>query len=877
MAASLLTTKLYVPPLRPDLVPRPRLLELMDEGLRLGRKMTLVSAPAGFGKTTLVAEWLQRAGQPHAWLSLDEGDNDPVLFFSYVSAALQQVDEAVGRTAQSMLGSPQLAPADSLVSALINDVATVSEPFVLVLDDYHVIRAEWIRQAVEFLVAHQPPQMHLVVATRRDPVLSLARLRAGGQMTEIRAGDLRFAADEAAAFLGRTLGSALDAGLVAALEARTEGWIAGLQMAALSMQGRDAEHVAAFVEAFGGSHRHVIDYLVDEVLARQPADVRDFVTRTAVLDRFTAPLCDAVTGRDDGDAFLRQIEEANLFLIPLDERREWYRYHRLFADFLQSGLDNETAAALHLRAMDWLVAHDHLPEAVEHALASGDVDAAARTIASAIDGALHSASFMTLLRWLDGLPDERVRADCELATAKGLVLFVTDQRIEEAGSCAAAAESSMAPDAPPPVRGRLQSLQAHLALCDEDPDGTIRLSEGALHDLDEDDLFFRSLTFNIWGQALESQGDTRAAAEIYRRAATLGPVAGNEMGALVVLTNLVSVLNEMGRRREALAICRQVIEQDRVVAGSPLAEGIYLAWSLLSYEANELGQAREQVVRALDLCERANITDGILLARHIMARVFLAGGEVGETLALIRETRHVLERIASPDPFKATWFDALEAQVHLQQGDLAAAARWAEEAGIAPTDSLHRWNEGIYAIYVRLLLAQGRLEDAGTLLTRMEASAGKGGRQRRLITAHLQRALVELARGREQQALARAEEALHLAADEGYVRAFLDEGRAIVELLPRLRPVAPGFVHRVLEGAGATPAQPGAPALIEALSEREMEIVRLIAAGRSNPEIAELLYLSLNTIKWHVKNVYGKLQVGNRVEAAARAQELGLL
>ncbi len=877
MAAPLLTTKLYIPPVRPELVSRPRLIKQLNAGL--DRKLTLVSAPAGFGKTTLVADWLDQVECPCTWLSLDEGDNDPVRFMTYFVAALQKVDEGMGQAAQSLLGAPQLPAIESLVTLLINDIAAAPQPFVLVLDDYHAIHAESIHQAVEFLIEHQPPQVRLVVVTRQDPPLSLPRLRVRSQVVEVSEADLRFTADEAGDFLHQALGLHLDPKIITTLEARTEGWIAGLQLAALSVRGRSAERIAEFVELFSGSHRHVIDYLAEEVLAQQSNEVRDFLCQTSILDRLTAPLCDAVTGRSDSKEVLRQLDVANLFLMPLDDQRQWYRYHHLFADFLRTELDADTQALLHSKASRWLVAQGLLPEAVKHALASGDVNEAARVIAVAAGEAFRFGSFATLEGWLNALPDEVVRSNSELAAYQGHLLFFIG-RTSQAGTYADAAERSLPSDATPSSRGWLLSLKAHLAFCAYDLDATVQFCREALACLDPSDAVVRNLLSNLLGQVLEAKGDVVAAMDVYREAVRSEGGVGNEVGALVVLTNLIFALNELGRRREAAAICQRAIEGGASQTGRALsiADGIYLAWSLLSYEANELEQAREQVMHALELSERANISDGISWGWFILARLHLAQGELGAARQVAQEGRQYL---AGLDVYggKVQWFAAVEAQANLLEGDVAAAARWAQSAGFSPVDIPHHWDEFPYFAYARLLLAQNRLGDAQQLLDTMERAASTGERRRKLITVYLLQAVVHLAAGHTEKAVARVEQALELAATEGYLRAFLDEGPAIVNLLPRVRHLAPDFVSRVLAASGEDAGRPTprTQALVEPLSERELEILRLIAAGRSNPEIAELLYLSLNTVKWHAKNLYGKLQVGNRVEAAARADELGLL
>jgi LuxR family maltose regulon positive regulatory protein len=731
----------------------------------------------------------------------------------------------------------------------------------------------------------------------------LPRLRVRGQVFEIRAEDLRFTKLESAAFLNQALGERLGAEVVAALDTRTEGWIAALHLAAqhlaalrlsslaLLTQDQDGEAIADFVAAFSGSHRHVIDYLADEVLAQQPAETQRFLCQTAVLDRLTAPLCDAMRfgsskspSRSKGTAsatILAQLEQANLFLVPLDDRREWYRYHALFRDFLRTELDPETQAALHLEAAHWFVAQDLLPEAVGHALASGDVELAAKTIALAAEEAVRSGSIATLAGWLGALPEETVRANAELATYKGLVLYLTDRRAE-AGTYADLAEQSILPDAPRSSLGRLYCLKAHAALCNDAPSVAARWSRQALDFLDEEDTLYRDLTLNILGQTLEREGDTAGAADVYRDAFMLRRKSGDQLGTLVVLTNLAFALNELGRRREALEYCQQVVgeERPRVGSGTSVTEGAYLAWSLLSMEANDLSLAGQQASRAWTLCQQAQILDGVWWAMFILARVHLANGEMEEMRQVCRETRQ-LDAQANQAIY-GPWFAALEAQASLQQGDLAAAERWAQAAGLTPDDAPHRWNEYLYVVYVRLLLAQDRLRDAQTLLATMERSAERSQRLRSLITVYLQQALVRRALGRKAEALARVEDALRLAAPQDYRRAFLDEGPPILELLPRVRPIAPLFLDSLLQGSpqdgpSVRDADARPSPLIEPLTGRELEILRLIAAGCTNPEIAELLYLSLNTVKWHAKNLYGKLSVGNRVQAVARAKELDLL
>ena len=884
MAVQLLSTKLNIPPARPELVPRSRLMDRLNDGL--DRKLALVSASAGFGKTTLLGEWIDSCDVPVCWLSLDEGDNDPVRFVHYLIAALQQVDGEIGGEISSFLRTLQLPLPDALITALINDIAAVDGSFVLVLDDYHLVQAEWIHEAVEFLIEHMPPQMHLVLATRHDPPLSLPRLRVRDQMVELREDDLRFTVEEATAFLNQAPGLTLNPRMVDALEARTEGWIAGLQLAALSMRGRPEESIGEFVAAFGGSHRHVIDYLADEVLAQQPEEIQSFLRQTSILDRLAAPLCDALTGRDDSAAILRQLEQANLFLVPLDDRRTWYRYHLLFAEFLRTDLDEVSQAELHLRAARWFEGQSLWPESVKHALASGDVMEAARTIELAADSALQIAALTTLQGWLDALPDRVVRESAELSTYKGFVLFYRGFQ-GEAASYAQSAAGQLDADTPPATTGRLLTLRAHLALSDGSYATAIGLCREALARLDEEDYLFRGLILNLLGQALEWQGDVAAAADAYREGAHTGRRAGDYVGALAAQVNLAFALSELGRLQEAIALCQDFADETR--GAGPLLPSVgacYVAWSWLSYEANELDQARKQALEALSMAEGTGFSDAILRVRYTLARVHLAFGEVDAARQVVQDACQLMSRLDLDLPQEA-WFRSLEAEIHLRLGEITAAANWAEASGLSASDSPGRYDEDAYIAFARLLVVQGRHEEAVHLLATMEGLAGHGGRRRTMISIYLLQANIFQAQGQEGQALERVERALRLAAPQGYLRAFLEEGEPIRALLLQVRHVAPGFVDSLLEafsrqwtpsdGQAERPATARPSPLVEPLTAREREIVRLIAAGRSNPEIAEMLYLSLNTVKWHVKNLYGKLGVSSRVEAAARAQELGLL
>ncbi|MBN1875074.1 MAG: hypothetical protein JXA33_12650 [Anaerolineae bacterium] len=900
MTMPLLATKFHTPTpyldpvaaLRAGLVPRPRLVERLDEGLCLGRKLTLISAPPGFGKTTLVSSWIAAFQHPQstihnqvAWLSLDEADNDPARFFVYLIAALQLLDENAGQAAQTLLGAPQLPPVASLLTLLIRDIADFP-PFVFVLDDYHLIHTALIHDAIEFLINYQPPQMHLCLVTRTDPPLSLPRLRVRGQMTEIRADDLRFTIEEAAAFLKRALGLTLDANKVTALEARTEGWIAGLQLAALSLRGR--EDVAGFIDAFSGSNRHVIDYLAAEVLAQQPDELRDFLCQTSILDQLTTSLCQAVTGKENSAALLRQLQQANLFLTPLDQHGEWYCYHRLFADFLRTELAPQHRATLHLKAARWHEENRLLPQAVEHALASGDVGESARLIAQVGDWALSKCMIATVLGWLDALPDEIVRANGELASHKAWALFVTG-RIEEASSYVRSVEACLREDSNPLDRGQLLSLQCNMA----EPPEVVRLARKALDLIGTADPFSRGITLFMLGDAQDKIGDVAGAIETFQETLDLGKQSGEQLSTIVAAGHLAISLNSQGQRHQALAVCHNAIEQYVDTRGRPFPQAglVYVEYGILEYEANNLPQARLYLQRGLELGQQSATVPVVLYAMEGLAQLEFAMGESETALSTIREAHRLASRSV-----KYAWRDetlALETVLEMRRGNLLAAEHWAASANLSvaeSADSIHRYE---YQAYAHLLLAQNHPQEAQAILANLERSARRDGRQRDLITIHILQSLAERQLGHKSGALDYLGQALRLAMPEDYVRAFLDEDPVVAELLVEAKHIAPRFVDKLLAAFSVweyermgeilphphTPIPPHSdtPGLIDPLSERELEVLHLLATDLSAPEIAERLIVAASTVRSHIKHIYEKLNTHSRYEAVERAKALGFL
>jgi len=908
---ALLATKLHMPAPQPGLVPRPRLAARLDEGLARG--LVLVCGPAGYGKTVLLADWAQHSELPAAWLSLDAGDNDPARFWRHAVAALDRARPGIGERVAPLLGPPAPSSFQGLVTALINELAARPDEALLVLDDYHVIGAQPVHESLAFLLEHRPTGLHLVLASRSDPPLALARLRARGQLVELRAAELRFTRGEAAALLQQVAaapgearpGAPLPDAAAAALTARTEGWAAGLQLAGLSLRGRT--DVDSFVATFTGSHRYVLDYLAEDVLERQDKQVRTFLLETSVLERLSGPLCDAVTGRAGSQALLEQVERAGLFLVPLDEVRGWWRYHRLFADLLRARLEQQPGRAeqLHRHAATWYAGHGLADEAIRHAAAAREMTWAARLIERHFDELFYlRGEGATVQRWLSALPDDLVRSRPRLLLAQAQ-LAITSGRAEAAEPLLDAAEraSADAADEPfEPTADRAGSLLAniaagialqrsYLAALRGDAEGTAAFATQTLAEIKPEERLLSASAHGFLAMAEWLHGRLAEA----ERAFVSGVAGWRETGQPMLTAwgyyELALIRRAQGRLDAAVQTYRQALETAVPSGRPPPAAGLsYVGLAEVAYQRNELDLALRHATEGIALCRQLVYTPALAAGLATLAWIRQASGDPAgarEAIGVAGPAPPGPARLLNPVP-------AQYARLLLAQGDLAAAARFAEENGLGPDDEPDYAREPGYLVLARILLAQGRPGQALALLDRLHAAAAAQDRMDGLIETGALRALAMAATGDETGAVTAQAEALLLAYPQGYVRVFADEGPPMAALLGRLiaaqrtgqvaAGVPLGYLARLQRAFSTGPAASGpgsgtasVPGIVDPLTSRELEVLQMLASGRSNQAIAGQLVVTLDTVKKHVGHVLGKLGAANRTEAVARARELGLI
>src|SRR6266508_6315455 len=893
----LLSTKFGIPRIQRDLLARSHLVSSLEEATK--RELVLVSTPAGFGKTTLLASWARNTERPVAWLSLDGDDNDPVRFWRYIIAAVDRVHKGIGEHTLSLFNALAQPTSNAVVTALVNELAALPDELVLIIDNYHLIESQAVHDSLTFLLDHLSPGMHVVISSRSDPPIPLARFRARGQLAELRAADLRFTLEESAALLQGIWGLNLPEESIAALEERTEGWVTGLQFAALSL--RVSPDAARFIQGFKGSHRYVLDYLTEEVLEQQPDDVRSFLLETSILEQLSGPLCDALTGRHDGQEVLEYLERANLFLVPLDEERHWYRYHHLFADLLLARLqsiDPQQMPELHRKAAAWYEEYSLISDAVRHGLAAGEAVWAARLVAQHGEEILRRGEGETLRGWLAALPQEVVRSRPRLALAQVIAAFNAG-RLQAAEPLLKYAEQALASALIEPYEpsvGKEMSmlvnvpvsialLRASLATLRGDAERTTELVRWAQSHLHEEEQGPRiSVRWNL-AQADWMRGNLPEAERAFIHIVD----EGRESGQLHLMLTAGSVLGRIQRAQGRLEAAFRTYQEGLEFAARTgptvvlSAAAAHVGMAEVFYERNQFDQALRHV------------GEGISRGRQLATTQTLASGLV--TLAWIRQAmsdpagaREAMDEAYQVMPSLEivalhNLVPAERARLLLAQGDVKEAVRWVEQRGLGEADEPGYAREREYLVLARYLLSQNIPGRALALLERLGIAAKTQARMGSLIEIQVLQALGFQAAGKADQAIKVVAQTLLQAESQGYIRTFVDEGRPMAALLHRAlsRGVTADYTTRILaafasgdHGTHPSPA-PLPSSFNEPLSERELEVLRLLASGASNQEIAEELSIALTTARKHVSNIIGKLGVTNRTQAVSRGRDFGLL
>ena len=900
MSVSLLSTKIHIPPLRPNSISRPRLTERLLAGPKRPGSTVLLSGPAGFGKTTLLSEFVVEYQRPVAWVSLDEADNDPIRFWTYLIAACQSIQHDIGESAWALLQTPQQLPDETIPTVLINDIHRSETDFVLVLDDFHTIQNQSIHKALSFLLDHIPDNLHLVLSTRVDPPWPLARLRARNQLIEIRAADLRFTTEEAGLFLNQVMGLNVSTEDVAALEARTEGWIASLQLAAISM--RERKDVADFIEAFTGSHVYVAEYLIEEVLGHQLEEVKTFLLQTSILERLHASLCEAVSQRPDSQTMLKNLYQANLFLLPLDEEGQWFRYHHLFADLLRARLQQtvstEEIAVLHHRAAIWYEQHEFIAEAVHHRLAARDFNEAAHLIGQSANQMVTRGELATLMEWIKALPADVIPLHPQIIMAKVWALTLVGA-VREVEPLLHLAEAQIEAGGKAPVTRELAgfaaAIRAFFAMMAGDHPRALELAERAELLLPESSVHARWLLPYTLGAAYRGQGQYEKAVEAFARQVQMGELYNNLIVWGTGITGIAIVRRLQGRLRETADTCLQGLQR------------------LLERGASQFGSLAKLEVPLVEvLCEKNNLEEARQRFTGVIARMqswtmptdwlhaFLALMQLQHAQGDLRgafETLHTAKDLKAKHTViqnLARSVDLYEIRLYLETGEIAEADRLMDMLNPGTGLSVEsREQERI--MLARLRLTQGKPDEAEQILSPLIKDAEAGEGEYALIEMLALQVCVLNAKSDNEAAVEILLRALTLAEPEGFVRIFVDEGERMQQLLVAVlhkmetasrqaSQPSKTYIVNLLDAFPGTPKSQVSPhsgdkvtGLVEQLTPRELEVLQLIAAGDSNQTIANKLVITLSAVKKHTGNIFGKLNVNSRTQAIARARQLGLL
>ncbi len=906
----LLSTKFYIPPVGAHLVSRSRLIERLKDVQK--KKLTLISAPAGFGKTTLLSDWIQKIRIRVAWLTLDKDDNDPIYFFSYVIGALQRVKENIGHTAMNMLRSPQSPPLESILISLINDIIAISKDFAFVLDDYHLVENNQIHRMISFLLEHLPQRMHLIIAARADPPLLLARLRSQNQLTEIRATDLFFTAEETSRLFNERMKLGLSTDEINMLESRTEGWIAGLQLLALSLQG--CKDRTVFIHTFKGEDRYVADYLMEEVLNCQPEQIQSFLLQTSILKALTPQLCEAVTKHKNSQQMLDKLEKANLFIFPLDNERHWFRYHLLFADLLRKRL-NQTRPGLepelHQRASKWYASNDIKDEAIHHALAAKDFDQAARQLEEIAEAIWDRGQQAKLLEWFEALPDDLMNSSVQLSILYGRALNIsghletaevrlqTAERLlksvkDEAAIATASDSHSTFKLTKREMQGRIAVIRAFISAYKGDMLHLIQYARQAMESLHEQDLMWRAVAATTLGfvHGWSGDGDLMSARYAFSEAKKVSEQAGNTYFFLFASSCLAGIDGLQGRIKQAKETYHRLLKyaEENGMLQTSLTGSIYAALGGIYCERNNLAEGIPLIEKGIKLAELGHDIVVLESSRLHLVRAFILKRDYTQALRILQEFEKTAKEFDIP-PWIIHAASALKAEIWLGDGDDEAVSRWIVERGLSVDDEPTNRRETEHIALARFLVRLGRLQEADQLLAALIKSAEAGTRVIALVQMRLLRAVNFYAQNKMAAALDELKQALFLAEPGGLISIFIYSGQPIAEMLEKifdkekeekrkkaeLSGFSKAYVKKLLLTFKAVRPQREDIGLAEPLSERELEVLNLIAAGLSNQEIAGKLFISLNTVKTHTKNINSKLNVHTRTQAVARAKELRIL
>ena len=880
----IISTKIHIPFTRTALVERPRLNDQLNQGCQA--KLALISAPAGYGKSSLVSVWAHKNTFPVTWLTLDNLDNDVARFIKYFIAALKRFRSTFGETILPLLESPQMPSHQNLLSGLVNELSSLDGPHILVLDDYHVITNRTIHELITFLIENLPSQIHLMILTRSDPQFSLSRLRARGQLVEIRAAHLKFTGSETEAFFNDRMKMALSKEEISAFEERTEGWITGLQLVSLALQGLDAKEIKKFADAFSGSHFYVVDYLVEEVLSHQPEAIRDFLLRTSILDQMTGAVCNQITGRNDSQSILERLEQENLFLIPLDDERQWYRYHHLFADVLRSRLKSSSPDLLqdlHMRAVRWYEENGFISDAISHSIQARNTEKVAELIEHNALGLLMRGEFTTLLGWIENVETSGNKHPWIFIYAAWA--YTLSGKLDVVESWLVKVDKNLLEDnlLNDNMLGHMAAIRAYASASRGDAHKAISFAHQALDYLPETNQIIRGVAKMTLGTAYRIKGNVIEATQALEKAEQLGHQAGNLYLELGAISSLADILFDQGKLHQAYDTYNQMLRLATRPDGSFLhAAGMaYFGLSMIVYEWGNVETAEKYSQLAIDLCKQWGHIIQLAGSYVMQSRVFLAQDKIEEAQHALNNAEN-LSRAHSLVPRADSWLKAFRVRFWLAQNNVEAVIGWAEKYNKFDLDEDFSYlREAEYLALVRVRIVQKEFDEALTIIDKLTNAAEDAGRIGSLVEIFVLQAILYQDIGDIQKALNSLERALEIGRPEEYQRVFLDEGASMVELLRHAgsKGIESHYVSTILAGVRQVSSmtdyddQP----LIDPLSERELELLQLLADGLSNREIAEHLIIAVGTVKAHTVSIYRKLNVNSRMQAVARARELNLL